>query len=98
MRLDIERIVAILSLMYGKEAELVADITNRRCFLFFDGIPQKLDVLYGEILCLEYNDIIEMDSGCTHPEHETEVYILTAMAQQRISDIIQNKKVLRLKE
>jgi len=98
MDVSIDRIVAIISCLYGKRAELVVNISEEECYLFFDGIPQDLQIYYEEADCLIHNDIIEFDSGCDEEGHETKAYRLTEVAQSRMREIIKNKKALRLKE
>lgn len=93
MNLSVERIVAIIACMYGQKAEIVVNIAEGAIYLFFDGIPQNLDVLYEEVDCLVYNGIIEFDGGCDEEGHETEVYRLTDMAESRIQEIIKTGKV-----
>ncbi|MFZ4632114.1 MAG: hypothetical protein ACOYL8_02820 [Patescibacteria group bacterium] len=97
MEVSVERIVTIIALMYGKQAELVVYHSQEKCYLFFDGRPQDLEIYYEEVNCLVDNEIIELDGGCAEEGHETSVYILTSIANQRISDIVKNNKLLILK-
>ena len=98
MKISIDRVVAIISFMYGENAELVADISAAECYLYFSGIKQNLLIRPEEVNCLVLNNIIELDGGCDEEDHKTEVYVLTADAQQHMTEIIKNKKLLSLKE
>ncbi len=97
MKLSTDRIITIITIMYGQRAELVVDHSRERCYLFFDGLPQDLEIYYEEVDCLEYNQIIEIDSGCAEKGHETSVYTLTVIAKQRMKEIIKDSNKLRLK-
>ena len=98
MKVSIDRIVAIISCLYGQNAELVINQSEQRCYLFFDGIPQDLQVFYEEVDCLIDSSIIEFDSGCDEPGYETKVYRLTSLAQDKIREIIRNRKALLLRD
>jgi hypothetical protein len=98
MKESIERMVWLLAYMYGKKAELVADLSEEQCYLFFDGAPQDIQIYDEDVNCLIYNDIIEPDGGCYEEGHETIVYTLTENSQVRIREILKNKKLLLLKE
>lgn len=96
--LDMERIVHIIACMYGQNAEAVINIGRGECYLFLGTDRNELSVSEDEIFCLEENGIIEFDSGSDEKEHETQVYRLTEEAQRRIKAILNNKKLLQLRE
>ncbi len=98
MELSVDRLVTIIAFMYGKNAEVVVDFSNDECYLFFDRFPQRdLPLYYEEITCLEYNGIIEFDSGCDEEGYKTSVYRLTEDSQHKIREIINDKRKLLLK-
>jgi hypothetical protein len=96
--LDMERIVHIVACMYGQNAEAVINIGRGECYLFLGQSRNELSVSEDEIFCLEENGIIEFDSGNNEKGHETQVYRLTEEAQRRIKAILNNKKLLQLRE
>ncbi len=104
---DIKRIVTIIAVMYGKRAEVVVEtpideyqnrIGDSICFLFLGLGHKRLKLSYEEKNCLEYNEIIELDSGCFQETYESEAYHLTDMAYERIVAILKDNKALLLKE
>jgi len=106
MELSGERLATIIACMYGVKAEVVVDLWNIEdsyegedctCYLFTGWRNNRLQLYYNEVLCLDYNKIIELDSGCDEPEHESKVYRLTENAQWKIQEIIKNKRELLLK-
>lgn len=94
-----ERLAAIISCMYIKNAELVINALDEQCYLFLNGFPQEgMLISYEEVDCLIDSDIIELDSGCDEEEHETRVYRLTDLAKSKVQEVIRNKKELLLKK
>jgi hypothetical protein len=98
MEISTARIVTILAILYGKKAELVVNHSQEKCYLFFNNFPQDLEIYYEEVEILESNQIIELDGGCDEEGHVTSVYRLSEFADQKIDEIIKNKKQLTLKE
>ncbi|KKP64844.1 MAG: hypothetical protein UR62_C0005G0033 [Candidatus Nomurabacteria bacterium GW2011_GWF2_35_12] len=98
MKVSIDRIVWIIAYMYGKNAEVVIDISKEECHLFLGINRTQISLSYDEVDCLINNEIIELDSGSNEEGHETQVYRLTENSQERIKAIIKNKKVLLSKE
>ncbi|MFA6524153.1 MAG: hypothetical protein WC264_00080 [Candidatus Paceibacterota bacterium] len=98
MKVSIDRIVAIITCMYKVRAEVVVNIAIDQCSLYYGLNNNQLLIFYNEVNCLIYNDIIELDCGCDEPGHETKVYRLTEIAQEKIQEIIKNKSKLLLKE
>lgn len=91
----IDRVVKIMAIMYGHNAEIVFYLSQDECFLFCDAknqSPLNLD----EVECLILNEIIEPDGGCNEKGEETEVYKLTHLAQEKIKNILKDKKRLLL--
>jgi len=95
MAISTERIVTILGFMYGYKAEVVIDISKNKCYLFV-GIKNQFELNYEEVDCLVCNEIIELDGGCGEKGHETEIYILTDLAQEKIKLILKDKKLIQL--
>lgn len=98
METSTTRIATILAILYGKKAELVVNHSQEKCYLFFDNLPQELEIYYEEVESLESNQIIELDGGCDEEEYKTSVYRLSEFADQKIEEIIKNRKQLILKE
>ena len=97
MNLNPDRLVAIISLMYGQRAELVINYNLDTCYLFLSGSPQyDMEIFYNEVKCLEYNKIVEFSSGNDEPGHETSVYVLTDDAYSRIKEILNDHQRLLL--
>jgi hypothetical protein len=96
MSVSIERIVHIIACMYKCQAEAVVNVSQERCYLFLGSMQNELSVSYDEIMCLEYNGIIEFDGGSNDEDTETRVYILTPEANFRIREILNNNKSLLL--
>jgi len=98
MEVSIDRLVAIISCMYERNAELVIDQVIEECYLYFGGIRQSdLKVSYEEVDRLVFSNVIEFDSGCSEEGYETKVFRLTEIAQIRIQEIIRDKKIRQLK-
>lgn len=89
-----ERIVTILGFMYGYKAEVVIDIPKSEWHLFIGIENHQFKLNHEEVNFLIFNKIIELDGGCNEEGHETEVYILTDLAQERIRSILSEKKNL----
>lgn len=99
MEISTERLAAIISCMYIKNAELVINVSGEQCYLFVDGFPQEdMPLSYEEVDCLIDSNIIELDSGCDEEEHETKVYRLTELATSKVQEAIRNKKEFLLRE
>ena len=94
---SIERIVNILACMYGQKAEAVVELSSRVSYLFLGAMRNRLFVSLEELDCLLYNDIIEQDGGSNERGCETEVYVLTPLAQNRIKAIIENNKSVKIR-
>lgn len=97
MEASVNRITTIIAILYGKKAELVVNHSQERCYLFFDGFPQDLKIYYEDVDVLEYNQIIDLDSGCDEEGYITSVYVLSSLANQRIKEITAGNRRLMLK-
>lgn len=95
MTVSIDRIFAIMSCLYGKNAEIVEEIdgifTDHSIVFEWNGVKNNLSLDGEEVYCLEENGIIECDGGFGD---ERRVYVLTDSAQQRIRDIVADKKTI----
>ena len=94
-----ERIIFIMERMYRCNAEIVIEIDEEACYIFIGSTGERVPITFEEIDCLEQNEIIELDGGASGDIQETPTtrcYRLTDMADQRITDILQNKKTLSL--
>ncbi|HLP86352.1 MAG TPA: hypothetical protein VK153_00520 [Candidatus Paceibacterota bacterium] len=91
MDIRIERMVTILGFMYGRNSEVVFDVSNDKYRLFVD-VRNQFELTEKEFNCLLYNDIIEHMGGCGEKGHVTEVYNLTETAQKKIRLIIRDKR------
>lgn len=78
------RLAHIMACLYLKSAEIVEDITNEECYIFLGQEEHEIEILWEEMNCLLQNDIIEVESGCDEPGHESRVYCLTEQAIKRI--------------
>jgi hypothetical protein len=105
MELSVERMATIIACMYGVNAEVVVDLWNLEdsfeeedctCYLFTGWRNNRLRICYKEVRCLICNEIIELDSGNDEPGQESKVYRLTENAQERIQEIIENKRKMQL--
>jgi hypothetical protein len=91
MELSAERMSTIIACMYGVKAEVVVNYGLDECYLFYGIHNNTLLIYYEEVECLVVNEIIEIDSGCDEPGHETVVYRLTDTSLKKIQEIIKNK-------
>lgn len=89
-----ERIATILGFMYGYKAEVVIDIPKSEWHLFVGIENHQFELNDEEVNFLIHNEIIEFDGGCDEKGHETEVYVLTKLAQEKIKSILSEKKNL----
>jgi hypothetical protein len=96
-QISIERIVNILACMYGQKAEAVVELSSHVSYLFLGTMRNRLFVSCEEIDFLLFNGIIEQDGGSSEPGHETEIYVLTSLAQDRIKAIIENNKSVKIR-
>ena len=96
MKSLIDRVVKIMAIMYGRNAEVVSYLSQDKCFLFCD-TENQLPLNFDEVECLIFNEIIELDGGCNEKGEETEVYKLTSLAQEKIKNILKDRKRLLLK-
>ncbi len=99
--LSMERLVHIIASMagfYGKRCEAVVNYGLDECFLFLGLEEKDVTIYYNEIQCLVDNDILELSCGSDEPGHETEVYVLTDEAEEKIKKILKNKKEFFLKK
>ena len=94
MALTKERIAAILGSMYGYTSEIVIEVSNSQCCLFINVTKQE-KLTCEEVNFLYRNDVIEQIGDCGEKGHVTEVYTLTAKAQQKIRELIEKARLLR---
>ena len=74
------RISHIIACLYLLDAEIVEDIENDECYIFLGMDNNRIYLVWEEIDCLLQNNLIEIESGCDEPGHETKVYKLTDLA------------------
>jgi hypothetical protein len=85
-----ERLATILGFMYGHKAEIVIFLSRNECILFVD-IKNQFILNNEEVQCLYSCEIIEQDGGSNEKGNETEVYVLTPSAQEKIKFILETK-------
>lgn len=92
VEISMKRLVTILARMVDCNAEVIVNITNDECYLFFGIHNNQLPIKYEEVDCLIELGIIDLDSGCDEEGHESRSYRLTEIAQQRIQTIIESRR------
>lgn len=99
MELSVKRLVHIIACMAAKGAELVRDTIDEEyvCYIFLGQGQPQLHVEWEEVYTLIDAEIIDVDSGCDEPGHESVVYRLTETAVAKVQVLVDEEMKKRKK-